>query len=383
MESADVLIVGGGPAGSSCAWKLRQRGVDVMILDKAQFPRHKVCAGWITPPIISALALNTADYQSQRVLQPITSFITGLIDGCEVETNYGQTVSYGIRRCEFDDYLLRRSNARLMLGETFQSARRDGTDWVVNDRIRTSVIVGAGGHFCPVAKYLQTQAVERTGTPHADAHAASSDLPVVVAQEVEFEMTAEQRVGCAVQAERPELFFCPDLKGYGWVFRKGNFLNIGLGREGESHLSTHVSEFVEFLKRRRKVTFPLPGRFLGHAYRLRTRSPRPASGTGIVLIGDSIGLADRQSGEGIWPAIDSGLICADSILEAGTSGRDQIADIYQTKLTQRFSPAASSSLAAWLPGAIRLFMARRLMASHWFTRRIVLDRWFLHRSTSE
>lgn len=376
MESADVLIVGGGPAGSSCAWKLRQRGVDVMILDKAQFPRHKVCAGWITPPIINALVLDTAEYQSQRILQPITSFLTGLIDGREVETNYGQTVSYGIRRCEFDDYLLRRSSARLMLGESFQSVRRDGTDWIVNDRIRARVIVGAGGHFCPVAKYLQTQAVGQTGVTHV----ATPDLPVVVAQEVEFEMTAEQRVGCTVQAERPELFFCPDLKGYGWVFRKRDYLNIGLGREGESHLSTHVAEFVEFLKRRGKVNFPLPGRFLGHAYRLRTQLPRPVSGPGIVLIGDSIGLADRQSGEGIWPAIDSGLICAESIVEAGTSGRNEIADIYQSKLTQRFSHTTSSSLAAWLPGPVRLFMARRLMASNWFTRRVVLDRWFLHRS---
>lgn len=376
MESADVLIVGGGPAGSSCAWKLRQRGVDVMILDKAQFPRHKVCAGWITPPIINALVLDTAEYQSQRILQPITSFLTGLIDGREVETNYGQTVSYGIRRCEFDDYLLRRSSARLMLGESFQSVRRDGTDWIVNDRIRARVIVGAGGHFCPVAKYLQTQAVGQTGVTHV----ATPDLPVVVAQEVEFEMTAEQRVRCTVQAERPELFFCPDLKGYGWVFRKRDYLNIGLGREGESHLSTHVAEFVEFLKRRGKVNFPLPGRFLGHAYRLRTQLPRPVSGPGIVLIGDSIGLADRQSGEGIWPAIDSGLICAESIVEAGTSGRNEIADIYQSKLTQRFSHTTSSSLAAWLPGPVRLFMARRLMASNWFTRRVVLDRWFLHRS---
>ncbi len=380
METADVLIVGGGPAGSSCAWRLRQQGVDVLVLDKSQFPRHKVCAGWITPPIFKALALDTAEYQSQRILQPITSFLTGLIDGCEVETNYGQTVSYGIRRCEFDDYLLRRSGARLMLGETLQSIRRDGTGWVVNDRLRIGVIVGAGGHFCPVAKYLQTQSVEQTRVAHADDHVATPDLPVVVAQEVEFEMTAEQRVGCTIQAERPELFFCPDLKGSGWVFRKGDYLNIGLGREGESHLSTQVAEFVEFLKRRGKVNFPLPGRFLGHAYRLRTQSPRPFSGPGIVLIGDSIGLADRQSGEGIWPAIDSGLMCAESIAEAGTSSRDQIADIYQSKLTQRFSHTTSSSLAAWLPGTVRLFMARRLMASRWFTRRVVLDRWFLHRS---
>ena len=57
MERVDVLIVGGGPAGSSCAWGLRGSGLDVLVLDAARFPRDKVCAGWITPPILAELAL--------------------------------------------------------------------------------------------------------------------------------------------------------------------------------------------------------------------------------------------------------------------------------------------------------------------------------------
>ena len=51
-ESCDVLIVGGGPAGSSCARQLRRAGLDVLILDKSEFPRDKVCAGWITPQVV-------------------------------------------------------------------------------------------------------------------------------------------------------------------------------------------------------------------------------------------------------------------------------------------------------------------------------------------
>ena len=395
METADVLIVGGGPAGSSCAWKLREAGADVIVLDKAQFPRHKVCAGWITPPIVNDLKLDVNDYAARHVIQPITRFLTGLIDGREVETEYGQTVSYGIRRCEFDDYLLRRAGARLLLGEAFHSIRRDGPDWVVNDRVRAPILVGAGGHFCPVARHLDSQPRDSASTAsvptnsiaingpgsHARMRASSEvlALPVVLAQEVEFEMTAEQQLGCAVLADRPELYFCPDLKGYGWVFRKGNFLNVGLGREGEEHLSTHVARFVEFLRQRGKVTFPLPGRFQGHAYRLRTQRPNPASAPGIVLIGDAIGLADRQSGEGIRPAIESGLLCAASIVEAGPQGRDRLADIYRAKLSQQFSDGTASSLSGWIPASVRAFAARRLMASRWFARRVLLDQWFLHR----
>jgi len=49
MTTCDVLIVGGGPAGSSCAWRLAKAGLDVLVLDRARFPRDKVCAGWVTP----------------------------------------------------------------------------------------------------------------------------------------------------------------------------------------------------------------------------------------------------------------------------------------------------------------------------------------------
>ena len=114
MDPCDVLIVGGGPAGSSCAWRLRGSGLDVAILDKAVFPRHKVCGGWITPAVLAELEIDPAEYGRGRVLQPITAFRTGSIGGPAIETLYGAPVSYGIRRCEFDDYLLRRSGARLL-----------------------------------------------------------------------------------------------------------------------------------------------------------------------------------------------------------------------------------------------------------------------------
>src|SRR5262245_5359412 len=118
MDSCDVLIVGGGPAGSSCAWGLRRSGRDVLVMDAASFPRDKVCAGWITPHVVDALELDLTDYRIGRTLQPITGFRTGLVGGADdLETAYDAAVSYGIRRCEFDHYLLQRSGARLRLGE--------------------------------------------------------------------------------------------------------------------------------------------------------------------------------------------------------------------------------------------------------------------------
>ena len=63
MDTCDALIVGGGPAGSTCAWKLRQAGLDVMVIDAGVFPREKLCAGWITPPVVAELDLDTEAYR--------------------------------------------------------------------------------------------------------------------------------------------------------------------------------------------------------------------------------------------------------------------------------------------------------------------------------
>ena len=69
MDRCDVLIVGGGPAGSTCARALRQAGLDVVVMDKAVFPRDKTCAGWITPAVIDLLALDIEDYRRQHAFQ--------------------------------------------------------------------------------------------------------------------------------------------------------------------------------------------------------------------------------------------------------------------------------------------------------------------------
>ncbi|HEY3119721.1 MAG TPA: FAD-dependent oxidoreductase, partial [Vicinamibacteria bacterium] len=115
-EGADVLVVGGGPAGSSCAWRLRRAGLDPLVLDQAAFPRDKPCAGWVTPAALEALEFDAHDYRQGRVFQPITAFVTGQVGAGAVETDYGRPVSFGILRREFDEYLLRRSRARVCEG---------------------------------------------------------------------------------------------------------------------------------------------------------------------------------------------------------------------------------------------------------------------------
>lgn len=365
MDHCEVLIVGGGPAGSSCARSLRRAGFDVAILDKSRFPRDKVCAGWITPQVIEELELDLEDYRRERVLQPITSFIAGLGTHPAQRVRYERAVSYGIRRCEFDAYLLNRSGARLLLGESFDSLQRQGRKWLVNGHIEADVVVGAGGHFCPVARTLGAQ--------------LGKDEQAIYAQEIEFELNDSQVVACAVLPEQPELYFSEDLKGYGWCFRKGNYLNVGLGREGNHQLAQQVHAFAQWLSSIGRIPPDLPARFKGHAYLLYSQAKRPVIADGMLLIGDAAGLAYTQSGEGIRPAIESGLMAADVLRHIrGDYSRARLIE-YERRLHARFgarevAPTGSSVIPAGLRSAI----ARSLMRTQWFTRRFVLDKWFLH-----
>lgn len=366
MQSCDVLIVGGGPAGSTCAWKLRQAGLSVVVLDKATFPRHKVCAGWITPGILDELELDAADYGRQNVMQPITSFRAGCVEGSAVEIAYDQPVSYGIRRCEFDHYLLARCGATLGLGQSLDWLERDNGCWVVNRQFHARMLVGAGGHFCPVARQLGNQ--------------TNGDDVVVAAQEIEFEMDADQQVRCRVAGKTPEVYFCEDLQGYGWCFRKGNFLNVGLGRMDRRQLSAHVARFCQWLKATGRIPLDLPDRFRGHAYYGYHESPRKLLDEGVLLVGDAAGLAYSESGEGIRPAIESGLMAANVILQAGGDYRQAHLEPYRELVRRRFGTRKGGKvLADGLLSSLRQRVGRRLLASPWFVRHVVLDRWFLHR----
>lgn len=366
MEICDVLIVGGGPAGSSCAWALRGSGLNLLIIDKQSFPRDKVCGGWITPQIIEELQLDSADYARGRAFQPICGFRTSRMGDPEVETSYGRPVSYGIRRFEFDDYLLRRCGARVLEGAAFESMERRGNSWVVNGEIEAALVVGAGGHFCPVARKLG---------------AKMGSEEIVVAQEAEFEMDARQQAACSIQPEIPELYFCADMRGYGWCFRKGNVLNVGLGRLDRRSLSGHVGEFLTFLKRTGKLAFDLPASMLGHAYLIYSKTTRQLVDDGVMLIGDAAGLAYSQSGEGIRPAIESGLLAAQVIVQAAGDYRREKLEPYPKLLRARYGHTRgdwATAVGRRLSPAMVAGIARRLLRSRWFARKVVMEKWFLH-----
>src|SRR5262249_30623620 len=146
----------------------------------------------------------------------------------------------------------------------------------VNESISASLLVGAAGHFCPVAKMLN----------------GARDLARVIgAQEVEYPIDAADERSFAVQPERPELFFCPDLQGYGWCFRKQRYLNVGFGRVDPRGIPQAAADFVTFLKEAHGIAVDTSRPWRGHAYRLSVASGRSVIGDAVMLLGDSAGLA--------------------------------------------------------------------------------------------
>ena len=362
MDSCDVLVVGGGPAGSTCAGRLVRAGLDVVVIDKSSFPRDKVCAGWITPEVVRLLELDLPAYAKGRTLQPFTGFRTSTFTGEPRLTDFGRVISYGIRRCEFDAYLLERAAARRVTSQPVTSFRRDGSTWIVNDTIRTRIIVGAGGHFCPVARWLNP----RDGSES-----------VVVAQEVEVPLEDDQ--DDHIPAEAPELMFWSDLMGYGWCVRKGGYLNLGVGRLTSKQFPAAVKEFSERLVGRGIITAGAAPKWKGHAYLLNRTSTRRISGDGVLLAGDAAGLALAPSGEGILAAVESGAMAAEVISTARARPSIDSLDAYPARIAARFGPRASGRApGVALPHALLNAAGKLLLRSPWLTRRYLLEDWFLH-----
>src|SRR5262245_17941056 len=143
MRSCDAVIVGGGPAGSSCARALRLAGWNVVVLDRARFPRDNVCGGWVTPGVFRAVDLEPAEYRATGfVLQEITGFRTSVVGQSAVETTYSSIVSYAVRRCEFDHFLLRRAQVCVLDNRPLVTLKRQRDRWIVNDEIESPVVVG-------------------------------------------------------------------------------------------------------------------------------------------------------------------------------------------------------------------------------------------------
>lgn len=363
MTSYDAIIVGGGPAGSACAAGLKNGGMEALVVDRALFPRDKPCAGWITPEVLDRLKLAPEQYSRHGVIAALRSFRVSRLGAAAVEVSYASAVSYAIRRCEFDQFLLERSGARVRTGtEVVCLERRDGR-WVINGEWEAPVLVGAGGHFCPVARKLGAR-------PSAEA--------AVAAQEVEFAMSEGEAAHCTLPEGGVDLSFAPDLDGYGWCVRKGRWLNVGFGTLRHGRLKPQLEHYLAGLRRRGVLPGNCRPGMRGHAYLLRGLARRPLFAEGVLLVGDAAGLAFDSSGEGILPAIVSGTLAAETILAAGLRPERLDGAAYAAAVEKELGLRGRGRRgASWLERLGAVFAFR----SEDFVRREVVEKRFLRRNS--
>ena len=119
-------------------------------------------------------------------------------------------------------------------------------------------------------------------------------------------------------------------------------------------------------------------RFKGHAYILYRHTNRKVLDDGVLLIGDAAGLAYPASGEGIRPAVESGLMAAEVIAKAAGDYRRASLAGYEKRLRSRFGGSGLSP-ERLLPRPLRNLLGKGLLTSPWATRHLILDRGFLHR----
>jgi flavin-dependent dehydrogenase len=293
MHRTEVLIVGGGPAGAACAWRLRQHSVDCAILDRQHFPRLKPCAGWITPQVVRDLELVPSEYPGG-----FTTF-SGLrisIRGIRFSL---PTWQYAIRRYEFDDWLVRRADVPLYQHEVNTIEQTAGS-YIVDGTFAAKYVVGAGGTRCPVYRTFFGESYPRD----------RGSLIVTMEQEFSYPHTDP----------RCQLWFMEHgLPGYAWYVPKAEgIVNIGIGGSAErlrangDRLKRHWQLLVEKLDRLGLVQGH-DYRPRGHAYYLRQDAPEVRRGNALIA-GDAVGLATLDMGEGIGPAVRSGLLAAEAIV---------------------------------------------------------------------
>lgn len=293
MQTFDAIVVGGGPGGSTSASKLIEAGLSVAVLDRERFPRTKLCAGWVTPEAVEMLKLDPETYPHRfNTFDHLVVHVKGL-------TFKLNSPQHSIRRYEFDDYLLKTSGADVYVHNVRDVSRENGS-YVIDGEFRSRYLIGAGGTRCPVYRSL-----------FRDANPRAKELQIA---------TYEHEFPYDWQDPRCHLwFFANGLPGYSWYVPKANgYLNCGVGgmaekvNQSEEDIKSHWRHHTQTLDREGLVqNFQYAPK--GYSYFVR-REVNVVQIDNAYIVGDAVGLATRDLGEGIGPAIHSAQLAAHAII---------------------------------------------------------------------
>ncbi|GAA2485283.1 geranylgeranyl reductase family protein [Streptomyces gobitricini] len=327
QETADVVVVGAGPAGSATAYHLAQSGLDVLLLEKATFPRDKICGDGLTPRAVKELLAMGIDLHSPGWVR--TRGLRAYSSGMRVELDWPDTAGfpdYGLVRTRQDfDHLLaqraQKAGARLLEATKV-------TDVVLDER--TSRVRGVTAR-CDGVQHTYTAPLV------VAADGASSRMAVAMG----LQQRKDRPLGVGVRryytTDRTDDDYLEAwldlwdptaparramLPGYGWIFPVGNGVwNVGLGtvtvdRRIDVDHRALLEDWTRRLPKEWQIdedhaTTPVRGHALPGGMNRRPQYTR-----GMLLTGDAAGMINPLSGEGIDYALESGRLSAEIITQA-------------------------------------------------------------------
>ena len=317
MAAYDAIVVGAGPSGSTCAYRLASAGASVLLLDKARFPRDKPCGGGVTIRALEQLPFG---------IDPV---VEGVVDRFELRLGHRRGFSRRAhaplalmtQRRRLDAYLLENAvaaGAELREGVRVSEVREDGVG-----ADTAQVVIGADGANGVTARSLGM----RTDREHGVALEGN---------------LANEHIDVERYARRLLLEFGTVPGGYGWVFPKGDHVNFGVG--GWEDEGPRLREHLARLCEAHGVDTAALTEVRGHRLPLRHQGSALASGR-VALVGDAAGLVDPLSGDGLYEAFLSSRLAAAHAL-AILAGEQEGFDAYAQQLEQRLAALARASWGA-------------------------------------
>jgi geranylgeranyl reductase family protein len=293
----DVIVAGGGPAGGTTAYDLARRGARVLLLEKERLPRYKACAGGITLKTTKLLDFDLSPAYEQEIIRGTCTYR----GGSPVTVDFGGPVGWTVMRDKLDQLIVRQA-ARVGT-EVLDDQMVTGADFLSDG---VSVSTTRGSYSCSIL-------VGADGANGVVAHCAGLMRRRFLAVAVEAEVPTS---GEALESRQGRVHFdfgsVP--RGYGWVFPKKHVLSVGVGTfwGKASKLKAFLSRWLEALG---LPSDPREVRMRGHLVPLGGVA-RVLHGPRVLLTGDAAGLAEPMTGEGIYYAVRSAKIAAETIYQA-------------------------------------------------------------------